>query len=317
MAVGRLKTPLSLTQIGEILTALGIEFRAGGPDIECDKLCSIKHIEEGGLYFLTRAVERDSLGIRRSIIVTDERVESLADTNAFILVDRPQPVFYELCRVLVGDEAAGGIDPTAIVDPRARVDRDVTIGAHAVIGKCEIGWGAHIHPHVVLYDNSVIGRKVTVEAGTCIGATGLAWAWDTNGERFIQPQTGGVFIDDDCFLGTNISICRGSLNEFTSLGRGTLVAHGTRIGHGVVIGDYCHLANGVTLAGNVVIGARSFLGSGSVVSSNVRISPGTVVGAGAVVVKHVEEENTVVAGVPAVRIGRASGSHKGVPHRPW
>ena len=314
MEIGRLKKSISLHELADQLLDLGIDCRTYGSDIQIDKFCSIKIIEDAGLYYLTAAVETEVSAIKNSIIISNQVMPDLENHNSFLIVDEPQLVYYQLCRIFFKDSQEYHIHPTAIIHPEAIIDPEVSIGPYSIIGKCIINKGTKIHPHVVIYDHSVLGENVTVEAGSYIGATGVAWIWDKNGERIIQPQVGGVSIGDDCFIGTDVTIVRGSLNEFTQIGHHTLIAHGTKIGHGVQVGAYCHFANNVSIAGSAVIGDRCFLGSASVVSSNIRLSEEIIVGAGAVVINHFDEGCIVIAGVPAKRTGHAS-SHKGVPER--
>jgi UDP-3-O-[3-hydroxymyristoyl] glucosamine N-acyltransferase len=110
---------------------------------------------------------------------------------------------------------------------------------------------------------------------------------------------GGVIIEEDCVLGSDISIVRGSLTENTVIGKGTVMAHGTKIGHGCKVGSYVHFANNVSLAGNCIISDRVFLGSACVVSSNVFLPTGCILGAGSVLNKSIEEEFVTLIGVPA------------------
>jgi len=164
-------------------------------------------------------------------------------------------------------------------------------------------------------DGCVIGKRVTIEAHSTIGATGVAWVWDAStGERIVQPQIGGARIGDDCFLGTDVTVVRGSINEVTTLGNGCVVAHGTKIGHGCVVGADVHFANNVAIAGNCRIGDRAFLSSASVLRPRVRLARGVVVGAGAVVTRDIDQEDLVVSGVPA-RAMESKVNHAGVPRR--
>ena len=75
-----------------------------------------------------------------------------------------------------------GIQPTALVHPTAHVDDDVAqSGPHAVIGEgcninpccrihagaiignyCDLGEDVTLHPHVVLYDGYILGKRVIV-----------------------------------------------------------------------------------------------------------------------------------------------------------
>jgi UDP-3-O-[3-hydroxymyristoyl] glucosamine N-acyltransferase len=312
MEIGRLKKPISLQELVYQLLDIGINCKTSGKDIQIDKFCSIKRKEDAGLYYLTAAVGSVVSGIKNSIIISNRVIPDSENHNSFLIVDDPQLVYYKLCRIFFKDSQEYHIHPTAIIHPEAKIDPEVSIGPYSIIGKCIINRGTKIHPHVVIYDHSVIGENVTVEAGSYIGATGVAWIPDKNGGRIIQPQIGGVTIGNDCFIGTDVTIVRGSLNEFTQIGHHTLIAHGTKIGHGVKVGVYCHFANNVTIAGSAEIGDRCFLGSASVVSSNICISEGIIVGAGAVVVNNFDEGYIVIAGVPAQRKGPVT-SHKGVP----
>jgi len=312
MENGKLNKPISLSDLAAMLSSLGIDNRTHGKNIQINKFCSIKKIEDIGLYYLTADVQGNFAEIKKSIIIADQIIPNLENCNSFIVVNDPQLAFYKLCRSFFKDIKACGIHSTAIIHQKAKIDPNVYIGPYSIIGKCIINRGTNIHPHVVIYDNSVIGENVTIEAGSYIGATGVAWAWDKSGERIIQPQIGGVKIGDDCFIGTNVTIVRGSVNENVEIGHHTLISHGTKIGHGVKIGPYCHFANNVSIAGSVTIGERCFLGSAAVVSSNIRLSENIIVGAGAVVVNNFNESGIVITGVPAKKQGPVS-VHKGVP----
>lgn len=313
--IGRLKKSVSLQELATLLINLGIDCRAYGKDINIDKCCSIKKIEKAGLYYFTKTVESISVEIENSIIISSQIIPNLENCNSFLIVDEPQLAYYQLCRIFFKDVQPYKIHPTAIIHPEAVIDSEVYIGPYSIIGKCIINKGTKIHPHVVIYDNSILGQNVTVEAGSYVGATGVAWIWDKNGGRVIQPQVGGVVIGDECFIGTDVTIVRGSLNEFTEIGHHTLIAHGTKIGHGVRIGAYCHFANNVSIAGSAVIDDRCFFGAAAVVSSNIRLAEGIIVGAGAVVVNHFVESGIVLVGVPARRKGAVS-LHNGVPIKP-
>lgn len=192
MELGRLKNPISFREMQDVLAGWGVAFAASGPDIRCDKLCSIKHIERHGIYYLTASVDASIFGIEESVIVAECVGPGVSEGNAFLIVEEPQLVFYKLSRFLLDAPTAHAIHPTAIIHPEAEIGAHVALGAYSVIGKCAIGENANIHAHVVIYDNTVIGRNVTVESGTCIGATGVAWAWDKKGgENHSAPDRRG------------------------------------------------------------------------------------------------------------------------------
>jgi UDP-3-O-[3-hydroxymyristoyl] glucosamine N-acyltransferase len=260
------------------------------------KLASVKNIIEKGLYYLTEKYMDQSLNIFNSLIITD--TDNLTNlSNVYIKVDNPQLVHYKIA-LTVEEEFVPDIHPTAIIDKEAIIDSSALIGPYCIIRKCIIGEKVKLLGHITINDNVIIKSNTVIEGNSVIGARGMAWIWDENGDRIMQPQLGGVIIEEDCIIGTDITIVRGSLTENTFIGRGTIIAHGTKIGHGCQIGKEVHVANNVSLAGNAQIGERVFLGSGCVVSSNVHIPEGCIVGAGSVVHKSVVESYVSIAGVP-------------------
>lgn len=275
--------------------------------------CSYFAQEAHGIYFWEgdEAPRFDS----GDIVVIAGAEQALSNVACRIEVAHPQLAYYRLMAHFFAPPPLPGsrIHASAIVDPRARLGADVQIGPYCVIGDCEIGDGVQLDSHVVVKDGSSIGHRVRIEAHSTIGATGVAWLWDPQtGERVMQPQIGGTRIGNDCFLGTDITVVRGSVNEVTSLGDGCVVAHGTKIGHGCVIGAEVHFANNVSIAGNCRIGDRAFLSAASVLRPRVQLARGVTVGAGAVVTKDVGEEGVVVSGVPARKMDGKS-RHAGIP----
>lgn len=304
-------------EFGELLDtleALNIDFRVDGRTGQCKKSLSFKSFRAlgpNGIYFYEQGdlPEADLAG---SIFISRDSVPLKGVLS--ILVSHPQVVYYKLMRALIEPAGGGiGIHSTAIIDSEADIDPDVSIGPYCVIGKCRIGKGASFKSHVVVYDDVIIESDVCIESHSAIGATGVAWVWDPDsGERVVQPQTGGVVISRGCFLGTDITVVRGSVNENTFLGEHSVIAHGSKIGHGAYIGHRAHFANNVSVAGNVNLGDRCFLGSGCIIRPNIKLPSDTVVAAGAVVVKNVDSSGLVLSGVPAT--SRPAGARmSGVP----
>jgi len=308
---------ISLQQILSFLEKEGVDFSIDGVSSENQKLtfqlASTRHVINKGIYYLCN-ISLDNLpAITDSIILTDCQLP-VVKNNIVIVVENPQLIHYKLA---AGREERPKpmIHPTAIVHPEAEISPGAHIGPYCILGKCKIGDNVVLMGTVTVNSGCEIMQNSIVESHTVIGARGMAWIWDENGNRVMQPQSGGVIIEEDCIIGTGISIVRGSLSENTIIGRGTVMAHGTKIGHGAVVGELVHFANNVSLAGNTNIGKRVFLGSACVVSSNVSIADGCIIGAGAVVHRSVEESNCTLAGVPAVVIQRNNfeSKPKGAP----
>ena len=270
------------------------------------KFASIKNVISQGIYFFEDVSVLKKFHFKNSIIFCSEPFET---ENNLIIVENPQLSHYKV-NASINTVKLVGISSSSKISPEAQIGKEVYIGENCVIGNCIIEDYVVIKHNVVVEDNVIIGKNTFIDSNSVIGAGGLAWIWDPNGVRIIQPQLGGVIVGEDCVLATDVTIVRGSLSENTLIGRGTVIAHGTKIGHGTIVKEHVHMANNVSLAGNAVIGERTFLGSACVVSSNVSVADNCIVGAGAVVNKSVEESFVTVAGVPARIIKRANYDEK-------
>ena len=305
-----------LQDILAALEALGLPFALHGRrEVGPLHFCSLFAQEAGGLYFWEG--DGDPAFEHADIVVLAAR-PLRADVACQVVLPHPQRAFYLLMRhfFAVPAPAETAIHPTAVIAPGARIGAGTVIGPYCVIGDAQIGAHCHFDSHVVIKDGCVVGERVTIESHSTIGATGVAWVWDPHtGERIVQPQIGGARIGDDCFIGTDVTVVRGSVNEVTSLGDGCVVAHGTKIGHGCVVGNHVHFANNVSIAGNCRLGDKTFLSAASVLRPRIALARGVVVGAGAVVTRDVAVEGVVVSGVPA-RVMDTKASHAGVPKLP-
>lgn len=299
--------------ICKALGELGVSFQASGPDLNGLTFKSLRHIEPAGVFYIEGAAPAAALTIQDSLIVCSS-VEGLHASNSFLLVKSPQLVFYKLMRHFFEPAPQWGIHPTAVVDPLADIHPEVEIGPYCIVGKACLKKGVRLKSHVVVADNCVVGTNTVIEPHSTIGATGVVWVWDdVTAERVVQPQIGGVELGDDCFIGSDVSIVKGSVNESTHIGRGTVMAHGTKIGHGCTVGEYNHFANNVSLAGNVHTGTKCFFGSASVVRPMVTLAERTTVGVGAVVVGDVANPDLVLMGVPAKPFEKKKEKLSGVP----
>jgi len=198
-----------------------------------------------------------------------------------------------------------GIDPLAFVSPKAQVGKDVFIGAfacigdgavigdgsqvypHAVIGDgVKLGDGCLIYPNVTIYQGCQLGNRVTIHAGSVIGADGFGFAPNVEGYEKI-PQIGIVIIEDDVEIGANTCIDRSTMGQ-TIIHKGVKldnliqVAHNCEIGENTVmsaqvgiagstkVGSWCMFGGQVGLAGHITVGDHVNLGAQSGVPSSLK-----------------------------------------------
>jgi UDP-3-O-[3-hydroxymyristoyl] glucosamine N-acyltransferase len=301
---------VSLDSITEVIRAKNINIDVKGPQNAVEKMAAIAPDVENSLCYYIGNNPEHLAGIKSSIIICKPGLEVESGNNTYVFTAHPQLVFYYVSS-LFGEKPEPKINNSAIVDKNAQIGKGVSIGAFCVIDECMIGENVIIESGVRLYRGTFIGNNVHIQSGTVIGAAGVMWAWDSNGNKVPCVQTGNVIIEDNVTVGSNITIARGAFpNKPTIIGDGTMISHGTMIGHGTVIGASNHFANNVALAGSVTTGKKCFFGSGAVVRPHIEIAPETIIGAGAVVVRDFLEEGQVLVGNPAqpmVKKKNASG----------
>jgi UDP-N-acetylglucosamine acyltransferase len=174
------------------------------------------------------------------------------------------------------------IHPSALIDPKARLGENVSVGAFSLVGAdVEIG------------DNTWIGPHVVIEGPTTIGRDNKIWQFASIGAA---PQ-------DKKFHGEQARLEIGDRNvirEFVTFNRGTDDGGGvTRIGHDnwlmayvhiahdCLVGNHTIFANAASLAGHVSvddwvilggftlvhqfcqIGAHAFTSMGSIINRDV------------------------------------------------
>ena len=293
---------ISKTEILTILEKFEIDFSIK-TKIRNDKfrVSSIFKPINNGFYFFNGT--RLPITTINSLFIVHNSFDNFNGSNDFIVLKNrdPQTVYYKILDFLFQRKSNGNISINSNISNQSKIGKNVQIDAFCVIeagvtigNDVIIGSGSKIHK------NTFIGNDTIIESSSIIGTQGVAWVWDEEQKtKLVQPQLGGVEIGDNCFLGANTIIVRGSLNENTYIGHNSLFAPGCRIGHGSIIGNFAHLANSVCTGGNINIGNNCFLGSGSILRPKVKLHQNTIVGAGALVVKNTTKENLTLMGVPA------------------
>jgi len=158
------------------------------------------------------------------------------------------------------------IHPTAIIDPKAQLDSDVTVGPYALIdGPVLIGSGTEIQGHAVITGSVRIGKNNRVGYGAVIGSFPQDLSFD-------PKASSGIEIGDNNVIREYCTIHRGTKESSnTFVGSDNLFMVGAHLGHNARIADQVILANNVLLGGYVEIQNRVFVGGGSVVHQFTRI----------------------------------------------
>ncbi|HPK03917.1 MAG TPA: UDP-3-O-(3-hydroxymyristoyl)glucosamine N-acyltransferase [Candidatus Sumerlaeota bacterium] len=212
--------------------------------------------------------------------------------------------------------AAGGIHPTAVVAPTAKLGAGVAIGPYCVVeDEAELGDGVELGPHcivsagcrigtgcrlvarVTLVGVVFLGRRVTVHPGAVLGSDGFKYEVVDGAPRKV-PQVGAVIIDDDAEIGANTTIDRAFLHE-TRVGRGVKIDNLVQIAHNVSVGDCSLLAALVGIAGSTRLGDGCVVGGHVGIADGLNIAPRTTVGGKTGLTFSVDEPGQTLFGYPA------------------
>ncbi len=191
------------------------------------------------------------------------------------------------------DQASSIWHPTAIVAEDAVVGTGVSLGPYVVIGSgAKVGSGSRIAAHVHLDSNivlgencridsgvkishAIVGDRVHIKPGACIGQRGFGWALSPNGHE-PKPQLGRVFVGSDVEIGANTAIDRGSLED-TVIGQGTVIDNLCHIAHNCHLGRYCAVAANTAFAGTTILGDFVQIGGAVASKGHVRVGDGAKV----------------------------------------
>ncbi|MGZ8447326.1 MAG: UDP-3-O-(3-hydroxymyristoyl)glucosamine N-acyltransferase [Candidatus Deferrimicrobiaceae bacterium] len=239
--------------------------------------------------------------------------------TAFLLSDNPYFAFACAMEAFHPPaRPAPGISDKAVVDPSARLGRDVTVAPFVVIQEgaevgdrtalfpgVYVGKGVTIgpdclaYPHVVLYHDVTVGSRVILHAGCVIGSDGFGFAPTAEGFRKI-PQVGTVEIGDDVEIGANTTIDRAALGV-TRISRGTKLDNLVQVGHNVVIGSDTVIAAQAGISGSVRIGSRVMIGGQAGLAGHLEVEDGIQLGAKSGVPNSLRvSEARVWSGIPAM-----------------
>ncbi|OGI20041.1 MAG: hypothetical protein A3B68_00340 [Candidatus Melainabacteria bacterium RIFCSPHIGHO2_02_FULL_34_12] len=229
---------------------------------------------------------------------------------------------------------ACGIDPTAVVDLRAKIGKNSAIGANVFIGQdskvgenviiypnvyigsnVEIGDNGIIYPNCSIADYTKMGNRIILHSGVVVGSDGYSYVteeesnlekakkgnFNFNLGRQVQhkiPSIGSVIIEDDVEIGANTCIDSGTIGS-TVIGAGTKIDNLVQIAHNCKIGKDCLIVGQVGFAGSVKTGDRIIAGGQVGFADNINIGSDVIFLAKAGVHGNIPG-NSVYMGFPAM-----------------
>jgi UDP-N-acetylglucosamine acyltransferase len=166
------------------------------------------------------------------------------------------------------------IHRTALVDPKAHLGQDVSIGPYAIIGpRVTVGDGCTVAAHAVLERNVKLGAGVKLGYGAVIGN-------DPQDLKYQGEET-WVEIGDGTIVREYCTVNRGtSATGKTTVGERSFLMSYVHVAHDCVIGHDVIIANSVQMAGHVTIEDRAIISGLVPIHQFVRIGTFAFVGGG-------------------------------------
>ena len=150
--------------------------------------------------------------------------------------------------------------PTALIDPKAKLDEGVDVGPYSVIGpQVSIGSGSVIESHVIVRGPTKLGKNNHVFQFSTVG--------DGSPDKKYKGEPTKLLIGDENVIREGVTIHRGTVQEkgITRIGDRNLLLAYTHVAHDCEIEDDVVLTNQAALAGAVKVGTGAILGGYAIV----------------------------------------------------
>jgi UDP-3-O-[3-hydroxymyristoyl] glucosamine N-acyltransferase len=296
------------TTLKELAAEIGTEV-VGDADLRVSSVNTLEDAGPGQVSFLSNAKYVKLLETTRASAVivaphvTSERVALLRTRDPYLAFAKAVIKLHgHRKHPHAGIHPAAHVDPTATVGPGSVLYPGVYVGPRARVGRDCV-----LFPNVVVYDDTVLGDRVTVHSGTSIGQDGFGYATAKGPDGVVAhhkiPQVGNVIIEDDVEIGSNCAIDRATLGS-TVIGRGTKLSDLVTIGHGTKIGPHGLLVAQVGIAGSVKVGHHVIMAGQVGVAGHLEIGDHVTLAAQSGVMSDIPDHSTLL-GAPAMKATHA------------
>jgi len=173
------------------------------------------------------------------------------------------------------------VHPTAIIEPGAELESNVSVGAYAYVGpEARLGAGTVLHHHACVEGFTQLGRNNEIFPFSLIGSK-------THDLKFKGGRPGLKVGDRNVFreyvtvhVGTNDG-------EFTQLGDDNVLLAYSHVAHDCIVGNHLVMSSHAALGGHVVVGDHVNVGWNAGVHQFCRLGSHSMAGACAKVVQDV------------------------------
>jgi len=174
------------------------------------------------------------------------------------------------------------IHKTAIVDPKAKLGKSVSVGPYSIInGNVTLGENCQVGSHCVITGRTTIGKHCQFFTGAVIGSMPQDKKYNDHEKVFLIIGEHNVFREY-----TTVNPGTGDGGK-TTIGHHNLLMAYAHIAHDCVLGNNCVMANSGTLAGHVTLEDTAVVGGLTAVHQFVRLGELSIVGGCSKVVQDI------------------------------
>jgi UDP-N-acetylglucosamine acyltransferase len=164
------------------------------------------------------------------------------------------------------------IHETAIINPKAKIGKNVQIGPYSVIG-----------PNVEIGDNTIIQSHVNISGNTKIGRENKIYpfvSFNDPQDLKYKGESTNLIIGDNNKIREYVTINPGTVGGGgkTIIGNNCLFMIASHIAHDCQVGNNVIIANNVPLGGHVIIEDNVIIGGNSAVQQFTRIGKMAMIG---------------------------------------
>ena len=306
-------------KISEIFKILGININQINQDHQIIDVKDLQTASKNEItFFHSKKYKYFANKTNASFCITTETLKNeLPKGCKIIVVDNVLVSTSKITSLFYPDSINDDFDETVKIINETKFKNNVIFGINVLIGKnvsigknCKIGHNTIIEKNVEIGDNCSIGsntiirntlvrNNVRILDNCVIGKHGFGF-FPIKNKNLRYPHIGIVEIEDNCEIGCEATIDRGSISN-TIIGKNTYLDNQIHIAHNVKIGKNSIIAGQVGIAGSSVIGNNVKIGGQSGISGHLKIGNNVEIGGGSGVIKDIPDD-TKVMGYPAKNI---------------
>jgi len=283
-----------------------------GANIGIRNVSALKHIKEYSLSFLNKINIDENINIPVLYIIPLGKSISNGSKASYIKVKNPRLEFSKIVNNFFINRI------TKIIDPSAKIGKNVYFGKNVSIGKNSV-----IDDNVIIGDNTIIKNNVTIlhgveigkncliRSGVVLGEDGFGFEYDENGVPIHFPHIGNIKIGNGVEIGANSVIARGSLDD-TIIENNVKIDALVHVAHNCIIKENSFIIASSQISGSVVIGKNSWIAPSSTIIQKRVIGDNVKIGIGAVVLNNVANNKTVMGldAIDAIDVFRFKKKYK-------